>query len=132
MPASDAHEFVDALVQVGGETLEVAHRAVMRQRNALRPIREQPVDRCVQRLRVELHGRRRREHEGPRRGVELAIRDAEGVAAENDAVVEIDRAIVMPRMTRRIEELERASAEPDPFLVLDGQHPSAGSGRISP
>src|SRR5687768_15026620 len=73
----------------------------------------------MQRRRVELDGRRRRECERTRGCVEIAIGDTKRVAAEDQAVVEIDGAVVMSRVPGSVDELERTRAESQPIAVLD-------------
>ena len=119
-------------MQVAREPLEIADRAEMGLHDPPRSIREQPVDRAVQRVGVELHRRRRRQHERSGGGVELAVADAEIVAGVDVAVVEVDRAVVMPRVARRIDELERASAERSRMPSAINSTRSAGIGMISP
>ena len=72
----------------------------------------------MERVGVELHGRRGRQHERAGRRVERVVADAEVVAGVDLAVVEVDRAVVVPGVSRCVDELEGPAAEPEARAVL--------------
>jgi len=124
--ARDAHQFDERGVQVAREPLEVAHRAEMRLQDALRLVGHQPVDGGVQRVGIELHRRRGRQHERAALRVQRAVTDAEVVAAVDVTVVEVDRAVMVPCVTGGVDELEGAAPEREPLPILDHQHAFGG------
>ena len=132
MPPADGDQCVEVRVQVARQALDVGDRPEVRLHDPARAIRQQAVDRPVQGVGLELHRRRRRQHERPGGRVEFAVADAEVVAGIDVAVIEVDRAVVVPGVARRVDELERAGAELSrmPSSVISTR--SAGIGRISP
>ena len=122
MGPGDPHQLAQGCVQVAGQALEVGDRAEMGLEDPLRPVAHQPVDRCVQRIGLELHWRRGRQHERSAVRIELAVADAEIVAAVDFPVIEVDWAVVVPGVAGRIDELERAASELKALAVLGHDH----------
>src|SRR2546425_989371 len=71
---------------------------------------------------IELRGGRRRGDESAALGIERAVRDAEGVAAEDAPVRLIHDGVVVQGVSGHVNELERPVAEPHALAVLDRPH----------
>ncbi len=95
----------------------VADAPVVRDEDLLRAVPEHPLDRSSQRLGLELHRRRRRHDPRAGGGVELAVRETEGVAGEEAPARLVPDAVVMHRVTRRVEELQRPAGKLDRHAV---------------
>ncbi len=96
----------------------MADPAVVRQIGRLGFQREDPIDRGVQLRRIELTRRCGGKNELAGGGVEFAVTHAEGISREHLGRVAIDDAQMMQRMSRGMNELERAPAHLDPLPIL--------------
>ena len=66
---------------------------------------------------------------GPRGGVELAVREPEGVAGEDAGGAVVDDGLVMQGMTRRMHALEHAPGEFETLAVLRDRDTIARDGQ---
>ncbi len=107
----DLHELAHLRLQIRGEARNVRDPAVVHEIDRLRPITGDAIDRCDELFRIELRRRGRRHDERAARRIEVPIRQTEGVAGEDALTRRIDDALVMKRMTRRVNELEAATGE---------------------
>ena len=109
--ARDARVLADLLLELPPQARHVGDAAEVHEVHARRLIGEHAVDGGEVLLRVELRRRRRRDDEGALRGVELAVGNPEGIAGEDAAVRSVDHRVVMQRVARDMDQLERAAAE---------------------
>ena len=122
------HHLVDLALQQGTQAGHFGHAAVVREVHAGRVVREHAVDRCVQRRRVELNGRRRRQDEGALLGVQFAVAQAEGVAGEPAARLRVPDAVVVPGVARGVGEVQRPAGQVQRHAVVRGVHAVRGHG----
>lgn len=104
----DPNMLVDQPVQVGRHALRLLHPAEVHDVNGFRLEREHPVDRAVQRGRIEMDGRGGRERELPAVPVELAIRQPERVPGEDVAARRVAHHDVVARMAGGVIERKLA------------------------
>ncbi|MCU0988538.1 MAG: hypothetical protein MUE63_02850 [Xanthomonadales bacterium] len=107
---------------VVGQPPQVAHPPEMGQVHVLGAALHQAPDGLRERRRIELDGRGGRKDERPAGGIQFAVGNAEGVAAEPAAAVFVPDTEVMPRVAGRIEELQRALADLQAAAVLHDDH----------
>ncbi len=115
-------ECIQVRVQVARQAFEIGDRAEVCLHDPARSIRQQPVNRPGEHVGLEMHRCRRRQHERAGGRVELAVADAEVVAGIDVAMVEVDRAVMMPGVARRIDEFKRACAKLQAHAVSHQQH----------
>jgi hypothetical protein len=85
--------------------------AVVRQVHALRVVREHALHRARSAIGSNWIGVLVGMIQAPARRVELAVRQAEGVAGEEAAAALVPDAMVVARVARRVEELQRRPAK---------------------
>ena len=129
VPARNAHEFVDGRVQVARRAGRYRKRARSASgRCDAAGTDSMPIDRACRASGSNCTGVVVGSMNGPPpcRGRGSRCRSCRRVDL---AMVEVDRAVVMPRMAGRIDELERASPEPEPHAVVGDRHDTVGGNR---
>ncbi len=111
VPTGDGHHGVDAAMQVVGQAFHVPHRAEMGEVDGRRFERHQASDRGMQRLGIELHRRGGGNNERPLVAVQLAIGQAEGVAAEYAPAAGVVDGVVVACMAGRVEAAQDAPGQ---------------------
>lgn len=116
----DPDMLVDQPVQVRCHALRGVYSAEVHDVYGFRLEREHPVDRAVQRWRIEMHRSGGRKHELAAVAVEFAVRQPEGVAGEDMAARRVAHHDVMARVAGGIMKTQFAPCEPDRTSVHRG------------
>src|SRR5437667_59903 len=122
----DARELAHLDLEELAERRDAGHAAEVHEVHRLRAVGQHPVDRGDVLIGMELRGGRRRGDESAALGIERAVRDAEGVAAEDAPVRLIHDGVVVQGVSGHVNELERPLAEPHALAVLDRPHALGG------
>ena len=122
MSARDAGQLTHLRLEQLAQTRHAGHAAEVHEVYGLGAVRQHPLDGGDELLRIELRRGRGRGDEGALRAVERAVGDAEGVAGEDAGVRRVHDGVVVQRVPRDVDELERAAAEAHPLAILDHAH----------
>ena len=105
-----------------GKAADAVHPAVVREVHRLRCTRHQALNGGFQRLGLELHWRGRGHDPRTLGAVELAIAQAESVSGEPAARGFVPDAVVVPCMTRSVDQGQGAACQLHRHLVNAGDH----------
>ena len=94
-------------MHIVSQLVDFRHAAVVREINTLGLERAHEFDGRMHGIRFEVHRCGRREDEGFAVDIQFAIRQPEGVAGKDRLRSMIDDRDMVPRMARRIENLQR-------------------------